>query len=420
MNVMNCPEDSKLYALFKFVGKGNLYLATANNYTEDFTVQSSPILHVGSSSSGKHDNLQLYRSAGVFSDDGNILKLWITAEDTKGVWTVFYTQAIQEDGIWTVRDFTTPRAPIMTVQNTQYLNTTKQWMLSQGDYTDNYGVKRKFDEIWGYKTGHTPKITTIDMGEYTQIEVTPTDSQDVPDYQVMIPASKLNISSQSDSLDIERVQAGVRYPSEGVINWKGQDWYLTRGISNPGNNYWNNTGAWIDNQDRLHLTIVNDDGKWKCTMLNSQNNYQYGTLTWTVASPIYTFDKNSVVGLCTYLDDYHELDIEPTRWGETIGEQLWYTVQPAKIKGNFKGYPVPSSIDGTNTTYRIEWKPTYVRFTSMQADGKIIGDYLYENVSGIPQEPESIIMNLWLNKAMPPSDGKNIELIISDFTYTKD
>ena len=122
---------------------------------------------------------------------------------TKGVWTVFYTQAIQEDGVWTVRDFTTPRAPIMTVQNTQYLNTTKQWMLSQGDYTDNYGVKRKIDEIWGYKTGHTPKITTINMGEYTQIEVTPTDSQNVPDYQVMIPASMLNISSQGDSLDVE-------------------------------------------------------------------------------------------------------------------------------------------------------------------------------------------------------------------------
>lgn len=217
---------------------------------------------------------------------------------------------------------------------------------------------------------------------------------------------------------ISIVQAGGNtYPSHGVLNWKGQDWYLTGGKANPGNNYWNNTGAWIDNKDRLHLTIVKDNGKWKCTMLNSEYTYLYGTFTWTVASPVYNFDKNSVVGLCTYLDDYHELDIETSKWGETNGKNLWYSVQPSKIKGNCQAYFVPSNIKGTNTKYRIEWKPTYVRFTSMQTNGKIIADYNYTNISGIPKQPESVIMNLWL--VSPPSNGKNIELIISDFKITK-
>jgi endo-1,3-1,4-beta-glycanase ExoK len=216
---------------------------------------------------------------------------------------------------------------------------------------------------------------------------------------------------------ISVVPAGAKTcPSHGVLNWKGQNWYLTGGQSNPGNNYWNNAGAWIDNQNRLHLTIVKDKCKWKCTMLNSQCTYLYGTFTWTIDSPVYCFDKNSVVGLCTYLDDYHELDIETSRWGETRGNQLWYSVQPSKIEGNSRGYLVPSRVTGTKTIYRIEWKPDYVRFTSMQANGKIIADYNYTNVSGIPKQPESIIMNLWL--MAPPSNGKNIELIISDFTIT--
>jgi endo-1,3-1,4-beta-glycanase ExoK len=216
---------------------------------------------------------------------------------------------------------------------------------------------------------------------------------------------------------ISIVLAGaVIYPSNGVIKWKGQNWSLSTGQSNPCNNYWNNSGAWIDNQNRMHLTIVKDKGTWKSTMLNSQYAYRYGTFTWTVASPVYTFDKNSVVGLCTYLDDYHELDIETTRWGETRGNQRWYSIQPAKIKGNSKGYLIPSSIKGTNTIYRIDWKPSYVRFTSMQANGRVIADYNYTNVSGIPQQPESVIMNFWL--MAPPSNGKNIELIISDFTVT--
>lgn len=206
--------------------------------------------------------------------------------------------------------------------------------------------------------------------------------------------------------------------SQGVLNWKGQNWYLTGGKANPGNNYWNNTGAWIDNQNRMHLTIVNDNGKWNCTMLNSQDSYLYGTFTWTVASPVYTFDKNSVVGLCTYLDDYHELNIITSRWGEPNGNQLWYSIEPSKIEGNSKDYLVPSSIEGKNTTYRIEWKPNYVRFTSMKADGTVITDYNNTNSSSIPQKPENVIMNLWL--MAPPSDGKNIELIISDFKVVND
>jgi hypothetical protein len=29
--------------------------------------------------------------------------------------------------------------------------------------------------------------------------------------------------------------AAVIYPSHGVLNWKGQNWYLSGGKSNPGN-----------------------------------------------------------------------------------------------------------------------------------------------------------------------------------------
>ena len=210
---------------------------------------------------------------------------------------------------------------------------------------------------------------------------------------------------------ISVVLAGaIIYPSHGVLNWKGQNWYLTGGKANPGNYYWNTSGAWIDNQNRMHLTIVNDSGNWKCTMLNSQYAYLYGTFTWTVASPVYTFDKNSIVGLCTYLDDYHELDIETSKWGGsagTRGKQLWHSVQPSYIDGNSRGYLVPSSITGTNTVYRIEWKPNSVRFTSILTNGKVLEDYNYTNVSGIPKLPASVIMNLWL--MAPPSNGKNIK-----------
>ncbi len=210
MNIMNYPGKSTIYALFTLIGNegfnDDLHIATANSYTNNFTVQSSPLLKVEDSSSATHEDVQLYRSAGIFSDDGNILNLWIPAHDTIGVWTVFYTQATKENSVWTVKNFTTLRAPLMTIQNTQYLYTPKQWLLSQGDSPKSHGVKREINEVWGYKTGHTPKTTVKNMGAYTQIEVAPTDLQNVSDYQVMIPASMLNISSQSDSLYVDSVQ----------------------------------------------------------------------------------------------------------------------------------------------------------------------------------------------------------------------
>ena len=208
INTMNYPGKSTIYALFTLYSNNgfsdDLHIATANNYTDNFTVQSSPLLKVKTSSCATHEDVQLYRSAGIFSDDGNILKLWVPARDTLGVWTVFYTQATKVNGVWTVGNFTTLRTPLMTIQNTQYLYTPKKWVLSQGDSPKSHGVKRKINEVWGYKIGHTPKINVKNMGAYTQIEVVPTDLQNVSNYQVMIPASMLNISSQSDSLDVER------------------------------------------------------------------------------------------------------------------------------------------------------------------------------------------------------------------------
>ena len=82
----------------------DLHIATANNYTDNFTVQSTSLLKLKDSSCPTHKDALLYRSAGVFSDDGNILKLWIPAQDNNGVWTVFYTQATKENGVWKVGD----------------------------------------------------------------------------------------------------------------------------------------------------------------------------------------------------------------------------------------------------------------------------------------------------------------------------
>jgi len=209
------------------------------------------------------------------------------------------------------------------------------------------------------------------------------------------------------------------YPSNGELNWKGINWEVRSGTGSPGNNYWNNEGAWIDDQNRMHLTITNKDGKWQCTDLKSENKYLYGTYTWKIVSPVFTYDKICVVGLFTYLTDKEEIDIEFSRWGYENGDQIDYSVQPYGISGNSKTYKVPAGIDGTNIINTLDWQPEYIRFTSKTAGGQVLSDFTYTNIGGIPRNPEYLMMNLWLFNGAP-SDGKNIELIISDFSYNED
>ena len=207
----------------------------------------------------------------------------------------------------------------------------------------------------------------------------------------------------------------TEYPSDGVLKWKGQTWDVRSEYGEPGPNYFNSSGAWIDNQNRMHLTVTKKSGKWYCTEIVSKNKFKYGTFTCKIASPVCTFDKNSICSMFTYLDDSQELDIELTKWCASSGNNIWYSVQPYSVKGNNKGFTSPSRMKGKDTTYIIDWQPNYVRFTTKTSSGKVLADFKYTNVACIPKNPEYLIFNVWLQGA--PSDGKNIDFIISDFSY---
>ncbi len=45
-------------------------------------------------------------------------------------------------------------------------------------------------------------------------------------------------------------------PTQRVVNSKGQNWYMTGDKLDSSNKSWNNTVAWVDYQNILHLIIV--------------------------------------------------------------------------------------------------------------------------------------------------------------------
>lgn len=214
-----------------------------------------------------------------------------------------------------------------------------------------------------------------------------------------------------------------------TINWDGIRWTAATGQHAPLNNNWSDSpgNLWIDNRNRLHLTIKNDNGKWDCTQLASVNSYTYGIFTWKVVSPVFTFDKNSVLGLFTYADDNHQLDIEVSRWAAGNGDLIRFTLQPYWLNGNTKTYLPSKTVNGVTTdlagydghgsTYQIDWEPTYVDYTVWDNNGNMIVNMHYVNVTYIPTGPQKLYMNFY--QGAPPSDGKDLEVVIASVKVKK-
>lgn len=146
-------------------------------------------------------------------------------------------------------------------------------------------------------------------------------------------------------------------------SWNVKDSYGSR--SNPGLNYWSSStnNVWVDGNGWLHLKITYMNGKWYCAEVSTVNSLGYGTYVFYTASRIDNLDKNVVVGLFSYVDDNHEVDIEFSRWGDANAHNAWYTVQPRPYDiTNQKSFDI--SLNGYYSTHWFTWSPNQVFFES--------------------------------------------------------
>lgn len=79
-------------------------------------------------------------------------------------------------------------------------------------------------------------------------------------------------------LAIVHTTGATTVPKNDTITCGGIDWNIKYGGQlGHGANYWSSSGdnVWVDNQNRLHLTIKKSDSKWYCTEIQSQKLYKY-------------------------------------------------------------------------------------------------------------------------------------------------
>ncbi|MDK2125435.1 glycoside hydrolase family 16 protein [Parachitinimonas caeni] len=216
-----------------------------------------------------------------------------------------------------------------------------------------------------------------------------------------------------------------------TINFSGYTWDVRNEASGgPGPNRWDENNVWVDWQGQLHLKIANRNGQWSSAELFLRQRLGFGTYQFKLIGRPDWFDDNVVLGLFSYTrpdigpDGTNEIDIELSRWGSAGNPVGNYGVFPA-----VRGYPQAvrafhMGLNGDYTTHRFFWTPYQITFQSLHGhqDGNenemsrwqfSPADY-YQRV---PQNALPIHMNLWLYQGMPPKNGQEVEIIISEFKF---
>lgn len=208
-----------------------------------------------------------------------------------------------------------------------------------------------------------------------------------------------------------------------ILYFSGYSWLVgtsANATQGPGPNYFSDSGenVWLDTNGKLHLKITNINNRWNCAKVSLMQSFGHGRYLFLIDSRIDNLDKNVVAGLFTYASDTQEIDIEFSKWGVEGGTNSQFTVQPASVAGNKKAF-LYSQTDALSTHW-FNWQSGQIDFASfaghstvLPATSKIAQQWSYTGASIPPDTNETVNLNLWLYKGVPPSNNQPAEIVIS-------
>jgi len=212
-----------------------------------------------------------------------------------------------------------------------------------------------------------------------------------------------------------------------TISFSGYEWTVKSSDTTqvgPGPNYFSDSleNVCIDKNGRLHLKITKRGEKWYAAEVVSKKSFGYGKYTFYLASRVDQINENAVVGLFTWDDapddNHREIDIEFSRWGDASNENSQYVVQPWDQVGNM--YRFNTVLNEDKSAHSFAWSDSRIFFQSFQNNGDIIEQWCYAKEERIPKPGnENARINLWLDEGKPPSDGKEVELIVEKFEFSE-
>jgi hypothetical protein len=216
-----------------------------------------------------------------------------------------------------------------------------------------------------------------------------------------------------------------------TVQFAGYTWRVRAGSGGPGPNTWDASNVWVDGSGALHLKIAHANGAWTCAELETTERFGFGTYQFQLDAAIDKLDPNVVLGLFTYPPDdvgpdtTNEIDIEFARWGAPANPNGNYTVWPAELGRTNSSHTFELALNGTYTTQRFHWSHDAIVFQSLHGhtdtDANEFARWDFRPstfAQDIPQRPVPLHLNLWLFGGHAPTDGKEVEIVVSALRYT--
>ncbi len=200
--------------------------------------------------------------------------------------------------------------------------------------------------------------------------------------------------------------------TKGRLLWSGINWRVYTQMEN---------STWVDDQGLLHMRLQKIGDRWYGTELNSPTTYLYGKFIWNVSSTSLQFERNTSIGMFTYTDDDHEIDIEINQW-PGLDPHLWFVNQPGTLgkrpdNVHYSVYSNSSYLGATNITYMFDWEPTYINYSAISSDGTIISNWNLTNASSVPHVDATIIEVITTVRGKAPLSGQSKEIVFNSFQY---
>ncbi len=326
-----------------------------------------------------------------------------------------------------------------TVNNASTINYEGFPLVTENDANNTYFMNVSYTDITNHPTGVyintiVNDSNVISAGWLGAVNYTTTNSGGIVTYNAANHTIRIKTGSiTSGQTVVYNVSMPYGYgdtvdnTGKRIIRWQGLNWTCknVQG-ADPGSNNFSDSSdnIWVDDQQRLHLTIKKDSGDWNCTEIRCQNNYTFGKFTWKIdpASPVFNLSQESAwIGFFSYRDDNNETDIEISRWQVQGNHLILYTLQPYWIPGNSQGHlpavtnsqgstTTEDNYDGSGMTVSMDREPTYVDFTALDNNGNVIAYEHFTNSAVIDQGPEQLMMNFYLRSI--PTSGPDVEIIL--------
>jgi hypothetical protein len=142
----------------------------------------------------------------------------------------------------------------------------------------------------------------------------------------------------------------------------------------------------------------------------------YGTYLFSVRD-VSRIEPAAVFGIFTWDwaaadQNYSEVDIEMSRWGDPTIKNAQYVIQPFYLPANVFRFSMPAGA----TMHSLEWQPGRISFTTTRPSGTVVAQHDFK--SPVPSPGlESVSMNLYAFHGGKTPPEKGAEVVIEKFEY---